>query len=256
MMRLKSPATYILLLIFICFAAGVLSVVLQPELEWIRHTNLPESTITPITILPSPTIASNDGMITILILGVDHIADLEGRLLAVWFLSFHPPEKQLSLIGLPIDMPIDEDQSSLQEAFNLWEPPEYGARFINQLGTFAPSPLRGYVVLDEHGFAVLLDYFGGIDLDDQHLDGSSVIGSLRLTYDSPQAALKLQARILDGLRDRVETIGTTPELTVLTSLSPIHAFTSPSPPELATLAIPLLPLDPSLITITRWEPNQ
>jgi hypothetical protein len=255
MMRKKSPATYILLTIFICFAAGVLSVVLQPELGWIDHSDLPESTVTPAAVIPTPTTAANDGMITILILGVDHIADPEGKLLAVWFLSFQPPEKELSLIGFPIDLPIADDQASLQEAFNLWEPPEYGARFINQLSAYAPSPLRGYAVLDEHGFAVLLDYFGGINLDDQHLDGSSVIGSLRLTYGNPQAALKLQARILDGLRDRVDMIGTTPELTVLTSLSPVHAFTSPSPPELATIAIPLLPLDPSLISITTWAPD-
>jgi hypothetical protein len=254
-MRMKSPATYFLLLISICFASGVLSVVLQPELGWIDHADLPESTTTPTAALPSPTVGAKDGMITILILGVDHIADPEGRLLAVWFLSFQPPEKDLTLIGFPIDMPLANGQPSLEEAFNLWEPPEYGARFINQLSAYAPSQLRGYAVLDEHGFAVLIDYFGGINLDNQHLDGSSVVGSLRLTYGNPPAALKLQARVLDRLRDRVEAIGTTPELTVLTSLSPIHAVTSPSPPELATLAIPLLPLDPSLISITTWEPD-
>lgn len=253
-MRSKTPATYILFLIFVCFSAGVLSVVLRPD-QLLTSLKPPDSPT------PSPTPGGNsaelplfvdDGTITILILGVDRIADPEGKLLAVWLLTFHPPNKELTVLGLPLDLPIATDQPSIAESFDLWNPPDYGAGFINQLNAFAPSPLYGFVALDEHGFAALLDYFGGVDLDDQLLEGSSVIGSLRLTYENPQASLRLQSRILESLRTRVNQIGSTPELTQLTSLSPIHAYTSPSPPELATLAIPLLPLHPENITITTY----
>jgi hypothetical protein len=251
-MRIKTPATYILLIVFVCFAAGILSVVIRPDqlFSGIKTATAPIQTATQERIGENPTFSVEDGQITILILGVDHIADPEGKLLAVWLLTFQPPEKQLTLLGLPTDLPLSEGQPSLGESFDLWDPPDYGASLINQIGAYAPSPIRGFAVLDEHGFAVLLDYFGGVDIDDQHLDGSSVIGSLRLTYENPQAALKLQVRILESLRSRVEMIGSTPELTPLTSLSPIHAYTSPSPPELATLVIPILPLEPKLITIT------
>jgi hypothetical protein len=254
-MRIKSPATYIILLVLVCFAAGIMSVVLRPD-------QLLDGLFGLATPVPTPTDKNfeqelpneiDDGKITILIMGVDHIANPEGKLLAVWLLTFTPGGKHLSLLGLPLDLPIAEDQPSIEEAFDLWDPPEYGAGFINQLSAFAPSPIHGFVALDEHGFAVLLDYFGGVNLDDQHLEGSSVIGSLRLTYENPQASLRLQTRILESLRNRVNQIGTTPELTPLTSLSPIHAYTSPSPPELATLAIPLLPLFPENITITTYS---
>ena len=254
-MRMKTPATYIILLILVCFAAGVLSVVIRPDQfpTLIGPKIDPKRTLAPSVSTEVPSATVPDGEITILILGVDHIADPEGKLLAVWLLSFNPLDKKLTLLGLPLDLPIAVDKPSLEEAFDLWLPPEYGAPFIHNLGAHAPSPIQGLAVLDEQGFAVLLDYFGGVDLDDQHLDGSSVIGSLRLTYENPQAALKLQARILEGLRLKVQSIGTTPELTTLTSLSPIHAYTSPSPPELTTLAIPLLPLNPETISITTWS---
>lgn len=253
-MRMKSPVTYIILLTLVCFAAGVLSVVIRPDkfpalLESVKITEVTEATEAPPAL---PSEAAGNGDITILILGVDHIADPEGKLLAVWFVTFRPHDKQLTLLGLPTDLPIAEDQPSLGDVFDLWLPPEYGASFIHDLSAYAPSPIRGFAVLDEHGFAVLVDYLGGVDIDDQYLDGTSVIGSLRLMYQNPQVALKLQARILEGLRTRVKSIGTTPELTVLTSLAPIHAYTSPSPPELATMAIPLLPLDPGWITIHTW----
>ncbi len=255
-MRIKSPALYVLLLIFVCFAAGILSVVLRPDRT---VKNIP----TIASASPSPTedgletaqrVEGDDGSISILILGVDHIADPEGRLLAVWLLSFRPDEQRIELLGLPLDLELTEGGHTIENSFNLWNPPEYGASFINQLGEHAPSPLRGFIALDEHGFAVLLDYFGGAKLDDQILEGASVIGSLRLTDGNPQAALKLQAQVLESLRTRVGMLGITPELTPLTALSPVHAYTSPSPPELATLAIPLLPLTPEMITINTYVP--
>ena len=256
-MRMKTPAMYLILLILVCFVAGVLSILIRPDqLRALVATSInPERTLPPNTSTDVPDESVTDGEITILVLGVDHIADPEGKLLAVWLLSFNSQDKQLNLLGLPLDLPISVDQPSLGEAFDLWIPPEYGASFIHSLSALAPSPIQGLAVLDEQGFAVLLDYFGGVDLDDQHLDGSSVIGSLRLTYENPQAALRLQARVLESLKLKVQSLGTTPELTMLTSLSPIHAYTSPSPPELTTLAIPLLPLNPELISIATWPIN-
>jgi hypothetical protein len=257
-MRTKTSATYIILLVLVCFAAGVLSIVLRPDqlLDGLLSLATPAQTPTDEAIEEDLPIEIDNELITILIMGVDHIADPEGKLLAVWLLTFKPGEKHLAFLGLPLDLPLSEDQPSLGESFDLWDPPEYGAGFINQLSVFAPSPIRGFVALDEHGFAALLDYFGGVDLDNQLLTGSSVIGSLRLTYGNPLAALKLQARVLESLRNRVGQIGVTPELTPLTSLSPIHAYTSPSPPELATLAIPLLPLEPENITILTYSTNE
>lgn len=254
-MRLKSPATYLLLLIMVCFASGVVSVLIRPDRIFIPSGNANNSSASP-TPIPThlPTSAVTNDTITILVLGVDHIADPEGKLHAVWLLTFKPPDKQITLMGLPVNLTVDDERSTLEDIFDLWTPPTYGASFIQQLSDLTSSPIRGLAVLDEHGFSVLVDFLGGVELDGQIMDGASVIGSLRLTYANPQAALRLQAQILDALRLKVSTIGSTPELTTLTSLSPIHAYTSPSPPELTTITIPLLPLDPEQILIELWPP--
>jgi hypothetical protein len=215
----------------------------------------PELHTTQATVEILPTKVETHSTQSILILGVDHIADQEGRLLAIWLLSLDPMSREIDLLGLPVDLTPAEGENTLSESFDLWLPPDYGADFIRRIGELTQIPIMGFVVLDEHAFAVLLDYMGGVDLDGEVLDGASVIGSLRLTYDNPQASLLLQTRILEKLRTNVNRIGTTPELTPLTALTPIHAYTSPSPPELATLAIPLLPLDPALISITTWRPD-
>jgi hypothetical protein len=254
-MHFKSPATYLLLLILVCFAAGVISVVLRPDALNQEPMESPELQATQSTIEILPGTIETQTTQSILILGVDHIADHEGQLLAIWLLSLDPITKKIDLLGLPVDLTPPGGETTLAESFDLWLPPDYGAGFIRRIGELTQTPIMGFAVLDEHAFAELLDYMGGVDLDGELLDGASVIGSLRLTYGNPQASLLLQTRILEKLRTTVHHIGTTPELTPLTALTPIHAYTSPSPPELATLAIPFLPLDPALISITTWRPD-
>jgi hypothetical protein len=252
-MHLKSPAIYILLLILVCFTAGVISVVLKPEATTPVIQGSPETPTqeAAVEILPTPEDTTNTQ--TILILGVDHIADPEGRLLAIWLLTLDLHSGQITFLGLPTDLISPRGEVALADSFDLWIPPDYGATFIREIGDLTQTSITGIVALDEHAFAVLLDYMGGVELDGQVLDGASVIGSLRLTYAFPQASLTLQTRILESLRANVGRVGATPELTPLTSLAPIHAYTSPSPPELATLAIPLLPLHPDLISIVNHQ---
>jgi len=94
---------------------------------------------------------------------------------------------------------------------------------------------------------------GGFSLDDQSYDGASAIGTLRLLADQPLIALKLQAQILRALSVKAPDLGKTPELTPLTLLLPEHAYTSPSPAQLATLASPLLPLQADFIVISIYK---
>ncbi len=43
----------------------------------------------------------------------------------------------------------------------MFDPPDYGANFIRALGKYSASPILGWVVLDQVGFARLIDYLGG-----------------------------------------------------------------------------------------------
>lgn len=209
---------------------------------------------TPFTSIEiAPTTPIRSEAVSILVLGVDEIKQDKPDLLSIWFISFHPPDKKIRLLGLPSDLLLPNTEIPLSEAFSLWEAPDYGADFITAMDHFSPHPIFGIAVLDEEGFSALIDYLGGFSLDDQTYDGASAIGTLRLLEDQPLVALKLQAQILRALSVKVPDLGETPELTQLTLLLPENAYTSPSPAQLATLASPLLPLQADLIEITILE---
>jgi len=247
-MRSRLPVVLFVLMMLVCFAAGAISVLLQGE----EQDKSPQKTpFTSIEIAPTTPIRSE--AVSILVLGVDEIKQDKPDLLSIWFISFHPPDKKIRLLGLPSDLLLPNTEIPLSEAFSLWEAPDYGADFITAMDHFSPHPIFGIAVLDEEGFSALIDYLGGFSLDDQTYDGASAIGTLRLLEDQPLVALKLQAQILRALSVKVPDLGETPELTQLTLLLPENAYTSPSPAQLATLASPLLPLQADLIEITILE---
>jgi hypothetical protein len=236
------------LMMLVCFAAGAISVLLQRE----EQDTIPQSTpLESIEIAPTAPIQS--GAVSILVLGVDEIKQDKPKILSIWFISFQPPDKKIQLLGIPTDLLLPDTETPLSEAFSLWEAPDYGADFITAMDHFSPNPILGIAVLDEEGFSALIDYLGGFSLDDQSYDGASAIGTLRLLENQPLIALKLQAQILRALSVKAPDLGKTPELTPLTLLLPEHAYTSPSPAQLATLASSLLPLQTDLIEITIYK---
>ncbi|MDF1499519.1 MAG: hypothetical protein P1P76_03510 [Anaerolineales bacterium] len=247
MTRNRSSAIYILLVAIVCFAAGVASVLLRDDFSRSRPDN---SSSTPTGLPVQETQAPfSEKQITVVIFGVDDLSLKEPQLQALWLASFEPPDKEVHLLGVPVTMTLDGGKASLQERFSLFEPPDYGASFLTSLAELAPYPIHGFVVLDEEGFAVLIDYVGGVILDSQDLNGAAAIGALTLLKDQPLASLRMQARLLTSLTESAASIGRTPELTLLTSLVPEHAYTSPSPYQLASIASQLLPIDPARITI-------
>lgn len=248
-MRSRLPVVLFVLMMLVCFAAGAISVLLQGEET--RDTSPQSTPIESIEIAPTAPIRS--GAVSILVLGVDEIKNEKPKLLSVWFISFHPPDKKIHLLGMPTDFLLPDTEIPLSEAFSIWEAPDYGADFIAAMDNFSPHPIFGIAVLDEEGYSTLIDYLGGFSLDDQIYDGASAIGTLRLLEDQPLVALKLQAQILRALSVKVPDLGATPELTPLTLLLPENAYTSPSPAQLATLASPLLPLQADLIEISILE---
>lgn len=246
-MRNRSPLSLVLPLLLVCFAAGVLSVILKPP------TNDPSPAGAAPTLPSNPEIPPETQSVstrsTILIMGVDSLAEPQAaQLEALWLLTFGTSDERIELLGIAHDVLLP-DGRNLRQAFSIFDPPDFGANFIRALGDYSAAPIMGWVVLDQAGFARLIDYLGGFTLGDQAYDGSRTIGALNLLLNRPQESLKLQARVLQALIERAPDLGRTPEVTSLTTLVPDHAITSPSAPQLAAMAIPLLPLDPSRVDL-------
>jgi hypothetical protein len=246
-MRNRTSLALIIPLLIVCFAAGVLSVIIKPpNPDTISVANTPFS---PFPFFPTPTRASR---FNIIIFGVDSFSSASsGTLLTTWLLTFGSKEETIELIGIPYDASLP-DGRTLREAFSLFEPPDYGAQFIASMTAFTPYPIAGFIVLDRVGFAGLIDYLGGFTLGDQAYDGSRTLVALGLLENNPQESLKLQAQILQAMVLAAPALGRTPEVTPLTTMVPDHAFSSPAAAQIATMAIPLLPINPERVEIKIW----
>ncbi len=247
MTRSRSSFIYILLVAIVCFAAGVASVLLRDDFIQPRPTAP--------TIIPEKAAAqelvptSSERQVSIVLFGVDDLSKEQPELQALWFASFEPPGKAIHLLGVPIDSTQGGSKQTIKDNFTLFDPPDFGAELLTDLSSYAPYPIQGFIVLDEQGFSGLIDYIGGVTLDGQDLNGSAAVGALSLVNEQPLASLRMQARLIASLTENAATIGSTPELTPLTSLVPDHAYTSPSPYQLASLGSQLLPIDPENVTI-------
>jgi len=105
------------------------------------------------------------------------------------------------------------------------------------------------VVLDEVGFATLIDFLNSVARDREAMDGATVIGFLNLIADKPQTLLETQATILAELRHKTPDFNEQVDFTRLNDLIPAHAYLSASVPEAFALLSPLLPIDPESIHI-------
>lgn len=212
----RPRAILILTVVATCFTLGLLSVLLRDR----RKAYIPMD--------PSK-------QKTILVIGVERLEPPKPSLRALWIVTFRPPGKDLFLLGIPIT-------DALSASF-AWSP-ESGVNpaFLQIVGAETPLEPEMIVVVDEVGFAALVDYMGGVEINGSHLDGQAVITFLALLNEDREAALRLQRRVLEALSERVSSIGTTPDLTPLIDLIPNHGYLSAPLVRYVTLLSSLLPL--------------
>jgi len=186
----------------------------------------------------------------VLFVGVDDLSSPSPRLRAVWWAAFRPPGKEVFLYGIPLNRPLEEDPDRTMSDVFRWSPvtgvdPMLLMAMRNVI-SLSPALV---IVLDEVGFATLIDFLGGVTQDGETMDGATVIGFLNLIADKPQTLLETQATILGGLRHKIPTFVEQVDLTPLTNLIPAHAYLSESVPEAFALLSPLLPIDPESIHV-------
>ncbi|NIS81507.1 MAG: hypothetical protein GTO14_15185 [Anaerolineales bacterium] len=243
-MNRKTSRFPMLIIILICFVVGALSVYLNVSN---RISIFPQATP---TVPPSVTHQK-----TALILGVDDLSLPEPRLLAVWFASFRFPEKEIFLYGLPTDYAADVSSPSLADLFQWHGENGVAKAFLVALQEIHISEPNVILVLDEQGFATLIDYLTGVPLGGSSMDGETVVNALRFFYEDPSQSLEAQTKILRALVERVQVLGDTLDLTDLFNLIPDHAYCSEPPSLVATTFGLLLPLRKETIFITQWPLN-
>ncbi len=224
------------------FALGLFSVVLPK-----RPKTDPTDRVAPSATAASPLAAADPRQRSVLVLGVDSFAGQPPELLAVWLASFRPPEPDVFVFGFPVDRRSD-DGTTLRQAFA--QSPQGGEAFLASIASLTPFPLDAVVALDATGFAVVIDFLGGVPTEAAPVGGASALQILLLLRDDPDAALLAQSRLLEALAVSAGSVRPGSDLQPLLDLIPSNAYVPSGAEALLTLIAPLLPLDPSRIHVS------
>jgi hypothetical protein len=98
-------------------------------------------------------------------------------------------------------------------------------------------------VIDEAGFAAIVDYLGGLPFDGGVLTGEQVLALNTVFKDDPVGLVQLQASTLENLIPSVKALGAAPNLEPILALIPDHARLSVHTAQFVLLLSHLLPLE-------------
>ena len=239
----KEPSRIPLLSIAIfCFVVGALTVLIN-----LSNSNDTEKQGTPTVT------GTNSSQKNALIVGVDRLDQPEPQLLSVWLAKFQFPSKEVLLLGFPTNYQASTSSIPISNLFGWTPDSNVNASFIDAIQKAAGVEVDVVLVLDEVGFATLIDYLEGITLTGNFMDGPTVISALRVFYEDPLISLEAQGKVLRALANRVESLGEAPNLTPLFNLIPEHAYTSESPSVIAVSFGLLLPLQSDAIHVQEWQ---
>jgi hypothetical protein len=245
----------ILLILFFCFSLGCLSVILNRldgGRDSVKNTS-PEGSQAPFPDLPSQVASSKRA----LIIGVEDLRNQDPTLLAIWLVDARLNEKEVDLFGYHLDYSIEGgSKRKLRDMFDFSFETGVNADFIDTITKSMPSDhLDVIIVMDEMIFSSLVDFLGGVRLNDVLLSGDEVIAVQRMLYADADALLSTQAQILDRLRYQLYDLGESVDLTPLFELDPAHRYISEDPEELVLWASPVLPFEPDKIRIEVFTPQ-
>ena len=240
-MTRRPSISLILVVMLVCFIFGIVTVLVSQQ----GRPGAASPTITPTFISPQ-----RPDQQTIILLGVDDLARGEPVLEAVWFATFRLPAKDLFLFGMPVDLkPYEESADSLNDMFAWHAEQGVEPAFIQALYEIVPLAPNAVVVLDEQGFAAVIDYLGGIEVNGAQMDGAQVVSVVGLLRDNPPALLSTQQHFVESMAARVVDLEGHPDLTPLLAIIPEHGFLSVEVKVLVDELAPLMPLEPAMIHI-------
>jgi hypothetical protein len=239
-MTKRPPLAVILLVIVICFALGLLNVL-------IRESEDP-ATI-PTAFLPSPS-ATSSTISNILIIGVDDLTQNNPKLRAIWIATFRSTEQIIYLHGIPLNGKVPgEEGIQLDDSLKWSSQSGLDQSFLDSLYEIIPLHPTVIIILDDIAFASAIDYLEGIEIRGKTLDGDSILTFLSLSWDQPVILVQNQADIIRAIIPKALALPATPELTPLLALIPDHVSLSLDISEAVGLILPLRETSPDSIFI-------
>jgi len=225
-MRHRAYLIAIIIILF-CFSLGILSALVDRDLET-------TSTPTPRPS-PSPDITRR----TLLILGIDAFDNADPTLMAIWYVIHRIPEDEVVLFGVPVNHEIDGSETvTLRTIFSYSVDDGISEDFMDALAKAVPHIRHNYwAIMDETFFEALVDFVGGVPVGKENLDGATVVAVQRLLKDTPDVLLQFQAEMLSSLRSPIVTFDPTKvDVRPLSAMIPENFLVSEDPSNLLLIA--------------------
>ena len=242
---MRERAPFAILFVLIAFVLGVISIFLPKGSTGDGSGAIASSIESPIVQVTEAATPRS----TLLVIGVDDLGKESPELRALWMVSFRPPERDVLLLGVPIDQTSEDGDSKLQETFGLTAEKQASEAFLRTMLDILPVQPNVVIVMDEVFFGALVDYLGGAFVYEGHLDGTSVIALQNVLAEDAEALLVMQAKVLKALAFNISLLESTPDIEPLLALIPTHCKPSVDPAQLVLLISPLLPLQPETIRV-------
>jgi len=169
--------------------------------------------------VPVPLSPPATGQRNLLVIGIDDLSSPSPRLESVWLVSYFPGQSAFTLFPIYPDIleKNNSDHEALVKDFSLDANDAPNQAFFDLLGR--ETWWNNYLVIDEAGWATILDFLGGVIIDGRLLDGSGAPGSLTL-WDDPFASARGQTALLQAACLRAATLRQEDAIQGLSLLAP------------------------------------
>jgi hypothetical protein len=174
----------------------------------------------------SPVPTPSNGQINLLIIGVDRLKSRQPRLESIWLLGYFPEEPHITLIPVFPVSPATQPAHlrSLEENLRISEGGRPGPEMLKTLHRDHIWWNR-YVIVDEIAMIEIIDFLGGVQVNDQRVKGALAISSFPLPQEDPAASLEGQTRLLRGICQQANLLLPSADLRKILHLIPDHIQT-------------------------------
>lgn len=135
---------------------------------------------------------------TILLIGVDDFSDDQPLLRSAWAVFFRPGFPHLTAASLYPNPDSRRPRPDLPAAFSLETGKSLSPDFLSALGSFSFA-WDGYIIMDDAGTALLVDWLGGVYHADNLIGGTEAVSLLADARSTLSGARESQADLGAGL---------------------------------------------------------
>ncbi|MFN2236763.1 MAG: hypothetical protein ACK2U1_21240 [Anaerolineales bacterium] len=154
------------------------------------------------TIMPSVAIPDND-QFNLLIIGVDDLSHVDAQLESIWLAAYAENSNHITLIPV-FPSSDDPDQNMiLSDSFSI-EQGKPREEFWDEMRK-ENFWWKGYVISDKDSTIRIIDLLGGIDMQNQQMDGLQAVRSITSWNDDTQLSIKQQRILFESVCNKIFT---------------------------------------------------